>query len=85
VTVCEGFVYMSEFLHSQLSFSQYIAPLMADFTTDDSNDSFVRFFDNGIHLTMHFTNSVHCPVRPSCGPRQTSADVVRIWCEEKTV
>ena len=38
---------MSEFLHSQLSFSQYIAPLMADFMTLNNNDSFVRAFDNG--------------------------------------
>jgi len=39
---------MSEFLHSELAFSQYIAPLMADFTTVNSSDSFVRFFDNGV-------------------------------------
>jgi len=49
---CAGFVYMSAFLHAELAFSQYIAPLMADFTTADNNDSFVRFFDNGILLQI---------------------------------
>ena len=43
---------MSEFLHSQLAFSQYIAPLMADFMTVDDNNSFVRVFDNGIRILL---------------------------------
>jgi len=63
---CEGFVYMSDFLHTQLAFSQYIAPLMADFTTADSNDSFVRFFDNGIYrsvvvLGLAWSLALRCP------------------------
>ena len=53
----KGFVYMSDFLHARLDFSQYIAPLMADFTTADSNDSYVRFFDNGIIVKQLVNNS----------------------------
>jgi len=43
---------MSEFLHAQLAFSQYIAPLMADFMTVNDNNSFVRVFDNGMQLLV---------------------------------
>jgi len=50
---------MSEFLHSMMAFSQYIAPLMADFTTAHSNDSFVRYFGNGKLLTG-FLPQLYC-------------------------
>lgn len=53
-----GFVYMSEFLHAQLAFSQYIAPLMADFMTVDDNNSSVRVFDNGTAFVVSWHNTV---------------------------
>ncbi|XP_054721897.1 plexin domain-containing protein 2-like [Uloborus diversus] len=42
-----GFIYMGDYMHSWLAATQYIAPLMANFDTSFSNDSTVRYFDNG--------------------------------------
>lgn len=42
-----GFLYTGEYVHSWLAATQYIAPLMANFDTSISNDSFVRMHDNG--------------------------------------
>jgi len=42
-----GFLYTGEYVHSWLAATQYIAPLMANFDTSMSNDSFVRVQDNG--------------------------------------
>lgn len=48
VTVATGgFLYTGEYVHSWLAATQYIAPLMANFDTSISNNSFVRFDDNG--------------------------------------
>lgn len=48
VTVATGgFLYTGEYVHSWLAATQYIAPLMANFDTSMSNDSFVRVQDNG--------------------------------------
>jgi len=63
---------MSEFLHAKLSFSQYIAPLMADFMTVASNESSVRVFDNGIGASLNFILHViiysvqHCNCYRTC-------------------
>lgn len=48
VTVATGgFLYTGEYVHSWLAATQYIAPLMANFDTSMSSDSFVRLQDNG--------------------------------------
>lgn len=44
-----GFLYTGEYVHSWLAATQYIAPLMANFDTRLSNDSFVKYVDNGKH------------------------------------
>lgn len=38
---------MGDYVHSWLAATQYIAPLMANFDTGLSNDSFIKHFDNG--------------------------------------
>lgn len=45
-----GFLYTGEYVHSRLAATQYIAPLMANFDTSLSNDSFVRLLDNGMYI-----------------------------------
>lgn len=42
-----GFLYTGEYVHSWLAATQYIAPLMANFDTSLSNDSFIKYLDNG--------------------------------------
>ena len=42
-----GFVFTGDYIHGYIAPSQYVAPLMANFDTSLSNDSFVRFNDNG--------------------------------------
>lgn len=38
---------MGDYMHSWLAATQYIAPLMANFDTSLSEESTVRYFDNG--------------------------------------
>lgn len=53
VTVATGgFLYTGEHVHSWLAATQYIAPLMANFDTSQSNDSFVKYSDNGTAFTV---------------------------------
>lgn len=53
VTVASGgFLYTGEYVHSWLAATQYIAPLMANFDTSISNDSVVRYKDNGTAFTV---------------------------------
>ncbi|KAK9888574.1 hypothetical protein WA026_000815 [Henosepilachna vigintioctopunctata] len=47
-----GFLYTGDYVHSWLAATQYIAPLMANFDTSLSNDSFVRYIDNGTSFTV---------------------------------
>ncbi|XP_035218026.1 plexin domain-containing protein 2-like isoform X2 [Stegodyphus dumicola] len=49
-----GFVYMGDYMHSWLAATQYIAPLMANFDTSLSNDSMVRYFDNGTAFVIEW-------------------------------
>ncbi|KAH8287270.1 hypothetical protein KR054_005103, partial [Drosophila jambulina] len=51
-----GFLYTGEYVHSWLAATQYIAPLMANFDTSMSNDSFVRVQDNGTSFTAVWEN-----------------------------
>ncbi|KAH8356567.1 hypothetical protein KR200_003727 [Drosophila serrata] len=51
-----GFLYTGEYVHSWLAATQYIAPLMANFDTSMSNDSFVRVQDNGTAFTAVWEN-----------------------------
>ncbi|KAK9888577.1 hypothetical protein WA026_000817 [Henosepilachna vigintioctopunctata] len=47
-----GFLYTGDYVHAWLAATQYIAPLMANFDTSLSNDSFVRYIDNGTSFTV---------------------------------
>lgn len=42
-----GFLYTGEYVHSWLAATQYIAPLMANFDTSISNNSYIKYVDNG--------------------------------------
>ncbi|EDW00165.1 plexin domain-containing protein 1 isoform X2 [Drosophila grimshawi] len=51
-----GFLFTGVYVHSWLAATQYIAPLMANFDTSISNDSFVRLQDNGTAFTVVWEN-----------------------------
>lgn len=42
-----GFLYAGDYIHSWLAATQYISPLMANFDTSLSNDSFVKYCEDG--------------------------------------
>lgn len=42
-----GFLYAGDYIHSWLAATQYISPLMANFDTSLSNDSYVKYCENG--------------------------------------
>lgn len=42
-----GFIYTGDHVHNWLAATQYIAPLMANFDTKLTNDSFVKMSDDG--------------------------------------
>ncbi|XP_046983825.1 plexin domain-containing protein 1 [Schistocerca americana] len=67
VTVATGgFVYMGDFIHSWLAATQYVAPLMANFDTSISDQSFVKYLDNGTAFTVQWEN-VHLQDRAEVG------------------
>ncbi|KAB0797330.1 hypothetical protein PPYR_08324 [Photinus pyralis] len=47
-----GFLFMGQYIHLWLAATQYIAPLMANFDTSVSNDSFIKYLDNGTAFTV---------------------------------
>ncbi|XP_029444593.1 plexin domain-containing protein 2 isoform X2 [Rhinatrema bivittatum] len=49
-----GFIYTGEVVHSMLTATQYIAPLMANFDPSVSRNSTVRYFDNGTALVVQW-------------------------------
>ncbi|CAH1183532.1 unnamed protein product [Phaedon cochleariae] len=51
-----GFLYTGDYVHSWLAATQYIAPLMANFDTSLSNDSFIKYLDNGTAFTVQWEN-----------------------------
>ncbi|KAH8415407.1 hypothetical protein KR222_010771, partial [Zaprionus bogoriensis] len=51
-----GFLYTGEYVHSWLAATQYIAPLMANFDSSTTSDSFVRLQDNGTAFTVVWEN-----------------------------
>ncbi|XP_057330755.1 plexin domain-containing protein 2 [Microplitis mediator] len=53
-----GFLYTGDYVHSWLAATQYIAPLMANFDTRLSNDSYVKYADNGTAFTVEWTKVV---------------------------
>lgn len=61
-----GFLYTGEYVHSWLAATQYIAPLMANFDTSLSNESFVKYIDNGTAFTVEWCK-VHLQDRPNQG------------------
>ncbi|XP_015108872.1 plexin domain-containing protein 2 [Diachasma alloeum] len=53
-----GFLYTGEFVHSWLAATQYIAPLMANFDTRLSDDSHVKYADNGTAFTVEWSKVI---------------------------
>ncbi|XP_076253923.1 plexin domain containing lethal (1) G0289 [Rhynchophorus ferrugineus] len=67
VTVATGgFLYTGNYVHSWLAATQYIAPLMANFDTGLSNDSYIKFADNGTSFTVEW-DSVLLQDKPDDG------------------
>ncbi|XP_026463115.1 plexin domain-containing protein 2 [Ctenocephalides felis] len=76
VTVATGgFLYTGDYVHSWLAATQYIAPLMANFDTSLSNNSYVKFYDNGTAFTVLWEN-VCLQDRPEVGPFTFSATLM---------
>uniref|UniRef100_A0A182XPK0 Uncharacterized protein n=1 Tax=Anopheles quadriannulatus TaxID=34691 RepID=A0A182XPK0_ANOQN len=54
VTIASGgFLYTGDYVHSWLASTQYIAPLMANFDTALSNNSFVKYRDDVFMVSNH--------------------------------
>ncbi|XP_014243130.1 plexin domain-containing protein 2 [Cimex lectularius] len=49
-----GFIYTGDYIHSWLAATQYIAPLMANFATNLTKDSYVKYRDNGTAFTVEW-------------------------------
>lgn len=57
VTVASGgFIYTGEHTHNWLAATQYIAPLMGNFDTSLTNDSYVKLCDDGEKFTAFWEN-----------------------------
>lgn len=67
-----GFLYTGDYVHSWLASTQYIAPLMANFDTSLSNNSYVKFRDDGETFTVVWEN-VSLQDRPENGSFTFSA------------
>ncbi|XP_015919280.2 plexin domain-containing protein 2 [Parasteatoda tepidariorum] len=50
-----GFLYTGDYLHNWIAATQYIAPLMANFDSSQSNDSFIKYADNGTAFTAEWS------------------------------
>ncbi|XP_073973421.1 plexin domain containing lethal (1) G0289 isoform X2 [Rhodnius prolixus] len=61
-----GFLYTGDYIHSWLAATQYIAPLMANFDTGLSEDSQVRYTDNGSAFTVEW-DRVHLQDKRDAG------------------
>ncbi|KAG1650723.1 Plexin domain-containing protein 2 [Nymphon striatum] len=53
-----GFLYVGTFVHSWLAATQYIAPLMANFDASLSNDSTIKYADNGTFFVVQWENMI---------------------------
>ncbi|XP_052862508.1 plexin domain-containing protein 2 isoform X1 [Anopheles cruzii] len=53
-----GFLYTGDYVHSWLASTQYIAPLMANFDTSVSEQSFVKYNDDGETFTVVWENVI---------------------------
>ncbi|KFD59699.1 hypothetical protein M514_28123 [Trichuris suis] len=53
-----GFVYVGEYVHNWLAATQYIAPLMANFDTMVSEDSFILYADTGDLFVVEWNSVV---------------------------
>ncbi|KAL6431547.1 hypothetical protein ACFW04_007250 [Cataglyphis niger] len=62
-----GFLYTGDYVHSWLAATQYIAPLMANFDTRLSNESCVKYADNGTAFTVEW-EKVILQDHPKAGP-----------------
>lgn len=53
-----GFLYAGDYIHSWLAATQYISPLMANFDTSLSNDSYVKYCEDGEELIAQCSREV---------------------------
>lgn len=53
-----GFLYAGDYIHSWLAATQYISPLMANFDTSLSNDSYVKYCEDGEELIAKCSREV---------------------------
>ncbi|KAM3923794.1 plexin domain-containing protein 1 [Leptodactylus fuscus] len=61
-----GFIFMGDILHSMLTATQYVAPLMANFNPSYSKESTIRFKDNGTCVVVEW-NKVRLHDRENSG------------------
>ncbi|XP_040292237.1 plexin domain-containing protein 1 [Bufo bufo] len=61
-----GFIFMGDILHSMLTATQYIAPLMANFNPSYSKESTIRYRDNGTCVVVQW-NQVRLHDRENAG------------------
>ncbi|XP_069607782.1 plexin domain-containing protein 1 isoform X1 [Ranitomeya imitator] len=61
-----GFIFMGDILHSMLTATQYVAPLMANFNPSFSKESTIRYRDNGTCVVVQW-NKVRLHERESAG------------------
>uniref|UniRef100_A0A336KWP6 CSON001527 protein n=1 Tax=Culicoides sonorensis TaxID=179676 RepID=A0A336KWP6_CULSO len=85
VTVATGgFLYTGEHVHSWLAATQYIAPLMANFDTSQTNDSYVKYSDNGTAFTVLWEN-VRLQDKDKVGTFTFSATLYNTVARRKTI
>lgn len=61
-----GFIFMGDVLHSMLTATQYVAPLMANFNPSYSKESTIRYRDNGTCVVVQW-NKVRLHDRENAG------------------
>jgi len=49
-----GFLYLGDTVHSWLAATQYVAPLMANFDTSVSNNSYIKYVNNETHFVVQW-------------------------------
>jgi hypothetical protein len=70
-----GFLYAGDYIHSWLAATQYISPLMANFDTSLSNDSYVKNCENGNQSFHVYWERVLLQNKPNVGPFTFSASL----------
>ncbi|CRK89502.1 CLUMA_CG003245, isoform A [Clunio marinus] len=69
-----GFIYAGDYIHSWLAATQYISPLMANFDTSLSNDSYVKYCEDETSFHVYW-EQVLLQNKPEVGPFTFSASL----------